>query len=391
MLSQSTSSAINNHSGVKTCRMPETRARQLPQNMSPKSLRLSQGSKIILEIQINYLMRRKNLEKKCTKLRSSKKWWNFLKYQRRPTSNRRCISTIPWKASQILISKMESYKRCWLHHCTPRKLRWNPMQWSCRREVNAQFTQAKRKESLRSHSSEGLKAWGKPDALFSSEQGNLIRSSVFRIADPSNLRRSLLEGDKDHLLNQARSDLAEQELHVESLNKCIHELQRQTEEQRFALQDAQYGFVESRREQVRLQEELSMKEKVLRNTQIQNMHEMGEIKRAQEQRIHEVSVQKLRENHETIQQLTSQLQQMQEQMNSMNDSGEFQVVESNYSGRLSHVSSQLVMIRSSRALLSCDKRLPLDTRNRSGLQENVLWKPISYVWFTQRSVSKQRL
>ena len=63
------------------------------------------------------------------------------------------------------------------------------------------------------------------------------------------------------------------------------------------------------------------------------MHEMGEIKRAQEQRIDEVSVQILREHHETIQQLTSQLQQMQEQMNSMNDSGDFQDVESNYSGR----------------------------------------------------------
>ena len=145
--------------------------------------------------------------------------------------------------------------------------------------------------------------------IFSSGQGNFIRSSVFRNANPSNLRGSLLDGNKDHLLNQARSHLAKQELHVESLNKCIGELQRQTEEQKLALQDE---FVESRREQVRLQEELSMKEKVLRNTQIRNMQEMGEIKRAQEQRIDEVSVQKLRENHETVQLLTSQLQQMQE-------------------------------------------------------------------------------
>ena len=36
-------------------------------------------------------------------------------------------------------------------------------------------------------------------------------------------------------------------------------------------------------------------------------------------------IQKLRENHETIQKLTSQLQEMQEQMNSMNDSGNFQI------------------------------------------------------------------
>ena len=86
-----------------------------------------------------------------------------------------------------------------------------------------------------------------------------MRSSVFRNANPSNLRGSLLdtflEGNKDHLLSQARSDLAKRELHIESLNKCIGEQRRQTEEQRLALQDAQYGFVEYRRKQVRPQEE----------------------------------------------------------------------------------------------------------------------------------------
>ena len=81
-----------------------------------------------------------------------------------------------------------------------------------------------------------------------------------------------LKGNKDHLVSQARSDLAKQELHVESVNKCIGEQQRQTGEQRLALRHAQYGFVESRREQVRLQEELSMKEKVLQKTQIGNVH-----------------------------------------------------------------------------------------------------------------------
>ena len=79
----------------------------------------------------------------------------------------------------------------------------------------------------------------------------------------------------------------------------------------------------------------------------------------------------LRENHETIQQLNSQLQQMQEQINSMNDSGDFQEVDSNFCGRLSHVSSQPALIPSSRALLIRDKRLPLDTWNQSGLHENV--------------------
>ena len=173
------------------------------------------------------------------------------------------------------------------------------------------------------------------------------------------------------MLSQARSDVTKQELQVESLNNCISELQQQVQAQRLELQDAQHGYVESRREQVRLQEELSMKEKLLRDTRIRSMHEMGEMKRAQELRVDEVSVQKFTENHETIQQLSAQLQEMQDQMNSMNDSGECQDAESNFGGRLSHVSSQPAIIPSSRSMLSRDKRLPLNTRNSSGLQENV--------------------
>ena len=63
-----------------------------------------------------------------------------------------------------------------------------------------------------------------------------------------------------------------------------------------------------------------MKNEVLRDIQIRNMHVMGEMQSAQEKRVDEVSVQKLRENHQTMQKLTSQLQEMQEEMNSMIDS-----------------------------------------------------------------------
>ena len=79
---------------------------------------------------------------------------------------------------------------------------------------------------------------------------------------------------------------------------------------------------------------------------------------------------KIGENRKTIQRLTSQMQEMQEQMDSMSESGDFQHVESNYSVRLSYVSSQPAMIPGSRSMLSRVKRLPLDTWNTSGLQEN---------------------
>ena len=113
-------------------------------------------------------------------------------------------------------------------------------------------------------------------------------------ADPSNLGRSLLEGNKDHLLSQPRSELLRQVHRIKSLNNCISELQQQAYAQRLELQDAQHELVESRREQVRPQEELSLKEKFLRDTQIRSMRDMGEMRRAQELRVDEVSVHKIK-------------------------------------------------------------------------------------------------
>ena len=52
-------------------------------------------------------------------------------------------------------------------------------------------------------------------------------------------------------------------------------------------------------------------------------------------------------------------------------------MESNKSGWLCHVSSQLVMTPSSRSLFRRDKRSPLGTWNQSGLQENVLGNQFS--------------
>ena len=69
-----------------------------------------------------------------------------------------------------------------------------------------------------------------------------------------------------------------QEHKVESLNNYVDELQQQAHAQRLDLENAHHGHVESRREQVRPEEEFVLKEKALRETQIRSMHEMGEMK-----------------------------------------------------------------------------------------------------------------
>ena len=150
---------------------------------------------------------------------------------------------------------------------------------------------------------------------------NLSSDSLIQLM----LRNLFFMGNRDHFLAEARSELMKQEYTVDSLDTCISKFQQQTHAQRLELEDAHFGHAESRREQVRLQEESVMKEKALRDTQIRRIHVMEELKRAQELRVHEFSVQKLRESHDTIQNLTLQIQELQERVNCMSDSGEFKM------------------------------------------------------------------
>ena len=196
---------------------------------------------------------------------------------------------------------------------------------------DAMVVQEREVSAETSHSSEDHGASRKPAALFSpkrNEQRNRMWSSVFRNANLSNLSGTLLEGNKDHLLSQGKENF----MSIHSISASViykNEWRRKAGHYRTYKTNLLNLF-----EQTRLQEELLRKEKALRDTKIRSKHEIGKMKRAQVQQVDEVSVQKLKENHETIQQFTFQLQQMQEQMNSMNDSGEFQDVESNKSGRI---------------------------------------------------------
>ena len=74
------------------------------------------------------------------------------------------------------------------------------------------------------------------------------------------------------LIKQDLYELMRQENQVGSLDNCIEELQQQAYAQRLELEDAQHGNIESRQEQA----EWTTTEKVLRKTQIRNVHEMDQ-------------------------------------------------------------------------------------------------------------------
>ena len=101
---------------------------------------------------------------------------------------------------------------------------------------------------------------------------------------------------------------------------AIRELQRQIQSNRMEIDHTHLGYETSRREQARLHEELAQRERALRETHIRSIHEVVELKRAQEMRIDEFSGQELRESQATFHELTSQIQEMQETVNLTNDS-----------------------------------------------------------------------
>ena len=191
-----------------------------------------------------------------------------------PTSNQGYTeTTIQLKALQTRILKMENYEKCWPHHCMDmgdEKIMVFPQRPIASGKPEAKIIQKRgaqaahsRRESLKSNSSQEPRAFGKPDALFSSrsdELGNQFESFMFKYADPSILGMSFFECNKDHVLCQARSELVKQEHQFGSLNSCIHELQQQAYAQGLESQDAHHGCIESRREQAHLQEDPSVKE-----------------------------------------------------------------------------------------------------------------------------------
>ena len=92
----------------------------------------------------------------------------------------------------------------------------------------------------------------------------------------------------------------EQEQKVESLNQCFSKLQQQACALRLEMEDAHHGYVESRQKQVRLREELAMKEKSFRKTQIKVCMRWETWRELKNYELTN-SFQKFREGHEAIQ------------------------------------------------------------------------------------------
>ena len=197
--------------------------------------------------------------------------------------------------------------------------------------------------------------------------------SPSRHSESENDTRLILEQERDHPLSEVRSEVLKQENRADFLDCAIRELRRQIHSSRMETDHTNLGYETSRREQARLHEESAQRGKALRET----LHEVEELKRAQEMRIDEFSRQELRENQGTIRELTSQMLEWQARVNLMNVFREIQDFESACSGRLSRVPSQPAVVPSPCGMLSRDHSLRPDTWNLLDTSGNVVDNPLA--------------
>ena len=84
--------------------------------------------------------------------------------------------------------------------------------------------------------------------------------TFFRFSEEA--ARIVLEEHRDHLLAEAKSEILKQECKVDTLYTYIHKFQRQVHSNRLEMDNVNYGYEVSRREQARLHEELAQRERV---------------------------------------------------------------------------------------------------------------------------------
>ena len=222
----------------------------------------------------------------------------------------------------------------------------------------------KRKSSQESHSDRD----GIPLAHRAVQGEN---ETLSRVSESENDARLVLEEQRDQLLSEARSEVLKQECRADFLDCSIRELQRQMHSSRMEVDHTNLGYETSRREQARLHEELAQRKRAVQETERRSSHAVEELKRPQEMQIDEFSRQELRESQATKHELTSQIQELQDRVNLVNDSREIQDVESVCSGKLFHVPSQTAVVPSPRGTLSRGQSLRPDTWNMLGTAGNV--------------------
>ena len=136
--------------------------------------------------------------------------------------------------------------------------------------------------------------------------------------------RVLLERQKQQILAEVRTDIPKHEFQADSVRRSIQELNMEIiESQRRETDHTLAGDELLRQYQLLPHEQLSERNRDLREAHIKSLHEMEELKRFQGSTFDEFSRRKLIENQDTIHEFMARIQELQNEVNCLNDSRDF--------------------------------------------------------------------
>ena len=152
-------------------------------------------------------------------------------------------------------------------------------------------------------------------------------------------RGSENEQKKEQILADCRAEIQKHEFQADYDRRSIQKLNEVIESERGEIYRAHQGDEQLRRDQQLLHEQLLEQYRDLREAQEKSLHEMEELKRFRGSTFDTISERKLVEDRDTVLEHTDKIQELQNEINCMNDSRDFQDAESVRSGQ-SHVTSQ---------------------------------------------------
>ena len=159
---------------------------------------------------------------------------------------------------------------------------------------------------------------------------------------------------------------------------ALHETNQEFESQRLQLQQANQWADQAQRDKISLCGELEMRNRLFRENQAKDCQEIEELRRicceetdrARQAKIDELSMHQER-NPTTVSQLLTQIQDLQNKVNSLSEAREFYDPETASSSGATHVPDQPSTIPSPRTMPCRDSGLPHNTRNIVGTSGNV--------------------
>ena len=153
--------------------------------------------------------------------------------------------------------------------------------------------------------------------------------------------RTLLERQREQILADCQAEIRKHEFQADYDRRSIEKLNETIESQKEEICRAHQGDERRQQDQQLLHEQLLMQNWDLREAHERILSEMEELKRFQGSTFDTIARRKLVEDQDTVLELNGKIQELQNEINCMNDSRDFQDAESVRSGH-SHVASQPV-------------------------------------------------